>query len=46
LAQVSKSTVSAVMNGKWRGKLKESTAERVKAVARSVGYEPYYSRRF
>ena len=46
LAQVSKSTVSAVMNGKWRGQLKESTAERVKAVARSVGYEPYYSRRF
>ena len=46
LAQVSKSTVSSVMNGKWRGQLKEETAERVKAVARSIGYEPYYSRRF
>jgi len=46
LAQVSKSTVSAVMNGKWRGLLKEETAGRVKAVARSIGYEPYYSRRF
>jgi len=26
--------------------LKEETAGRVKAVARSIGYEPYYSRRF
>ena len=46
LAQVSKSTVSAVMNGKWRGKLKESTAEKVKSAAEAVGYEPYYSKRF
>ena len=46
LAQVSKSTVSAVMNGKWRGLLKEETAEKVKAAARVVGYKPYYSRRF
>ena len=46
LAQVSKSTVSAVMNGKWRGVLKESTAKRVKAAAIDIGYTPYYAKRF
>ena len=46
LAGVSKSTVSAVMNGKWRGLLKEETAEKVKAAAKKIGYQPYYARRF
>ena len=46
LAQVSKSTVSAVMNGKWRGQLTEATANKVKAAAKQIGYTPYYARRF
>jgi len=46
LAQVSKSTVSAVMNGKWRGQLTEATANKVKAAAKQIGYSPYYARRF
>jgi hypothetical protein len=45
LAQVSKSTVSAVMNGKWRGQLTEATANKVKAAAKKIGYIPYYARR-
>jgi len=46
LAGVSKSTVSAVMNGKWRGLLRKETAEKVKAAAKKIGYQPYYARRF
>ena len=45
LAQVSKATVSAVMNGKWRGQLTEDTANKVKAAAKEVGYTPYYTKR-
>ena len=46
LAQVSKATVSAVMNGKWRGQLTEDTANKVKAAAKEVGYKPYYTKRY
>jgi len=46
LAGVSKSTVSAVMNGKWRGILTEDTAKKVKSIANEIGYEPYYAKRF
>ena len=46
LAGVSKSTVSAVMNGKWRGLIAEEQANKVKAIAQEIGYEPYYARRF
>ena len=46
LSGFSLATVSSVMNGKWRGFLKESTADKVKAAAKVVGYEPYYAKRF
>lgn len=40
LSGYSSATVSRVMNGKWRGKIREETAKKVKAVAKQLGYEP------
>ncbi|GAA3310340.1 hypothetical protein GCM10020295_77170 [Streptomyces cinereospinus] len=39
LAQVSQSTVSLVLNGKWRGRIREETARRVMATARELSYQ-------
>jgi DNA-binding LacI/PurR family transcriptional regulator len=39
-AGVSQSTVSLVLSGKGRGRVSEATAERVRRVARELGYRP------
>ncbi|MGW2346339.1 LacI family DNA-binding transcriptional regulator [Streptomyces sp. NPDC001661] len=39
-AGVSQAAVSLVMGGKWRGRVSESTAERVRAAADHLGYRP------
>jgi LacI family transcriptional regulator len=37
-AEVSQSTVSLVLNGKWQGRIREETAQRVMATAADLGY--------
>ena len=44
LSGYSLATVSRVTNGKWRGIINENTANKVKAAAKKIGYEPYYNR--
>ncbi|MFD1658008.1 LacI family DNA-binding transcriptional regulator [Streptomyces caeni] len=39
-AGVSQAAVSLVLGGKWRGRVSEATAERVRAAARDLGYRP------
>ncbi|MEU5582181.1 LacI family DNA-binding transcriptional regulator [Streptomyces huasconensis] len=39
-AGVSQATVSLVLGDKWRGRVAEPTAERVRAAARQLGYRP------
>lgn len=39
-AGVSQATVSLVLGDKWRGRVAEPTAERVRATARHLGYRP------
>ncbi|MEV3870392.1 LacI family DNA-binding transcriptional regulator [Streptomyces sp. NPDC049906] len=39
-AQVSQAAVSLVLGDKWRGRVAEATAERVRAAARDLGYRP------
>ncbi|WP_406448501.1 LacI family transcriptional regulator [Streptomyces sp. NBC_00876] len=39
-AGVSQATVSLVLGGKWRGRVSEATAERVRGAAHSLGYRP------
>ena len=39
-AGVSQAAVSLVMGGKWRGRVSETTAERVRAAAEGLGYRP------
>ncbi|MFG3284548.1 LacI family DNA-binding transcriptional regulator [Streptomyces sp. NPDC048111] len=39
VAQVSQSTVSLVLNGKWRGRIREATARRVMAASSNLGYQ-------
>ncbi|MEV0321240.1 LacI family DNA-binding transcriptional regulator [Streptomyces sp. NPDC050658] len=39
-AGVSQATVSLVLGEKWRGRVAERTAERVRATARELGYRP------
>ncbi|MFD7294428.1 LacI family DNA-binding transcriptional regulator [Streptomyces sp. NPDC059897] len=39
-AGVSQAAVSLVMGGKWRGRVSETTAERVRATAEHLGYRP------
>ncbi|MGW5016827.1 LacI family DNA-binding transcriptional regulator [Streptomyces cacaoi] len=39
-AGVSQATVSLVLGDKWRGRVAEPTAERVRAAARTLGYRP------
>ncbi|WP_353941488.1 LacI family DNA-binding transcriptional regulator [Streptomyces sp. HUAS MG91] len=39
-AGVSQAAVSLVMGGKWRGRVAETTAERVRAAADRLGYRP------
>lgn len=39
-AGVSQSAVSLVFSGKWQGRVSESTAERIRHVARALGYLP------
>ncbi|MDQ0797332.1 LacI family DNA-binding transcriptional regulator [Streptomyces sp. B1I3] len=39
-ADVSQATVSLVLGGKWRGRVSEATAERVRGSARELGYRP------
>lgn len=41
-ANVSLASVSLVMNNKWKGKLTQKTAMRIKKVAQELSYEPYY----
>ncbi|MDO0929515.1 LacI family DNA-binding transcriptional regulator [Streptomyces sp. TG1A-8] len=38
MAQVSQSTVSLVLNGKWEGRIREETARRVTLAAETLGY--------
>lgn len=38
VADVSQSTVSLVLNGKWQGRIREETARRVMATAHDLGY--------
>ncbi|MFE0106813.1 LacI family DNA-binding transcriptional regulator [Streptomyces sp. NPDC059009] len=40
VAGVSQATVSLVLGDKWRGRVAEPTAERVRAAARELGYRP------
>ncbi|MER5360121.1 LacI family DNA-binding transcriptional regulator [Streptomyces sp. NPDC002785] len=39
MAQVSQSTVSLVLNGKWKGRIREETARRVMTTASELGYQ-------
>ncbi|GGW49649.1 LacI family transcriptional regulator [Streptomyces lucensis JCM 4490] len=39
-AGVSQAAVSLVLGGKWRGRVSEATAERVRGAARDLGYRP------
>ncbi|GGT17354.1 LacI family DNA-binding transcriptional regulator [Streptomyces chromofuscus] len=39
-AGVSQAAVSLVLGGKWRGRVSEATAERVREAARDLGYRP------
>lgn len=39
-AGVSQAAVSLVLGGKWRGRVSQTTAERVRAAARDLGYRP------
>ncbi|MER6345375.1 LacI family DNA-binding transcriptional regulator [Streptomyces sp. NPDC001595] len=39
-AGVSQAAVSLVLGGKWRGRVSEATAERVREAARELGYRP------
>ena len=39
-AGVSQATVSLVLGDKWRGRVSEATAERVRDAARELGYRP------
>ncbi|MFJ9718950.1 LacI family DNA-binding transcriptional regulator [Streptomyces sp. NPDC101213] len=39
MAQVSQSTVSLVLNGKWKGRIREETALRVMTMASDLGYQ-------
>ncbi|KUL25389.1 LacI family DNA-binding transcriptional regulator [Streptomyces regalis] len=39
-AGVSQAAVSLVLGGKWRGRVSETTAERVRQAARELGYRP------
>lgn len=39
-AGVSQSAVSLVFSGKWEGRVAEATAERIRQVARALGYRP------
>lgn len=39
MAQVSQSTVSLVLNGKWKGRIREETAHRVMTTASELGYQ-------
>ncbi|MFI1166959.1 LacI family DNA-binding transcriptional regulator [Streptomyces sp. NPDC020801] len=39
MAQVSQSTVSLVLNGKWKGRIREETARRVMRTAGELGYQ-------
>ncbi|WP_069173383.1 LacI family DNA-binding transcriptional regulator [Streptomyces griseus] len=39
-ADVSQATVSLVLGGKWRGRVSEATADRVRGTARDLGYRP------
>ncbi|MFJ8851146.1 LacI family DNA-binding transcriptional regulator [Streptomyces sp. NPDC102437] len=39
-AGVSQATVSLVLGGKWRGRVSEATAERVRRTAHDLGYRP------
>ncbi|GAA3773598.1 LacI family DNA-binding transcriptional regulator [Streptomyces chiangmaiensis] len=39
-AGVSQAAVSLVLGGKWRGRVSETTAERVREAARDLGYRP------
>ncbi|MET8634119.1 LacI family DNA-binding transcriptional regulator [Streptomyces sp. NPDC004096] len=40
VAGVSQAAVSLVLGGKWRGRVSETTAERVREAARELGYRP------
>lgn len=44
-AKVSLSSVSLVMNNKWKNKLTEKTANHIKNIAKQLNYQPYYSKR-
>ncbi|MDF6041446.1 LacI family transcriptional regulator [Streptomyces sp. JH14] len=39
-AGVSQATVSLVLGGKWRGRVSEATAERVRSATQDLGYRP------
>ncbi|MET7858684.1 LacI family DNA-binding transcriptional regulator [Streptomyces sp. NPDC005318] len=40
VAGVSQATVSLVLGGKWRGRVSEATAERVRSATQDLGYRP------